>query len=78
MSYPDWVPATMASKPTLRTVSCFMPSAIWKALAMQYSKPFLIWFGSVLLPIQNPGPGSDVTTDSVSALLGLNPLTGPR
>ena len=33
-------------------------------------------FGSVLLPTQKPGPGSEVTTVKVSALTGLKPVTG--
>src|SRR6476659_11026670 len=33
-------------------------------------------FGSVLLPTQKPGPGSEVTTVKVSAFTGLKPVTG--
>ena len=43
---------------------------------MQYSKPAVISFGSVALPIQKPGPGSEVTTVSVPSFTPSKPSTG--
>ena len=66
----------MASKLSLRTSRFSAPTPAWKALAMQYSMPAVISFGSVALPTQKPGPGSEVTTVSVPSFTPSKPSTG--